>query len=170
MAQEVEGSIGQVHSRTRWRSQPPGLGHATDAEITVAPAPASTAARTASLDGNSNITRSRPPRPRRCSSASNTDRVPEPGSRSTQFRLRQLGGGDTALHRPGMIRSHDEQHLVTGPLLVQQQRVVHRPLHEPEFGASIVHRRGDLRGVPDRKPQIDARVGLAERDEWRGSQ
>jgi hypothetical protein len=66
------------------------LGAATEAEMAVAPRPASTAARTASLDGSSNWMRNAPGSMPRCASASSkTDLVPDPGSRRTQ-----IGRGD----------------------------------------------------------------------------
>ena len=71
--------------RTRCSSPASRLGAATDAEIAVAPNPASTAARTASLDGSSSAIRNAPgDTPKPCNAASNVDRVPDPGSRRTQ--------------------------------------------------------------------------------------
>src|SRR4029077_6368585 len=70
--------------RTRCSSPASRLGAATDAEIAVAPNPASTAPRTASLDGSSSASRDAPgDTPKPCSAASNVDRVPDPGSRRT---------------------------------------------------------------------------------------
>ncbi len=71
--------------RTRCSNPASRPAAATEAEITVAPPPASTAAQTASLEGSSIATwTDGKARPWCSSSASNAARVPEPGSRSTQ--------------------------------------------------------------------------------------
>src|ERR1700722_2022422 len=78
---------------TRCSNPASRLGAATDAEIAVAPNPASTAARTASLDGSSSATRNAPgDTPKPCKAASNVDRVPDPGSRKTQSVSISLSG------------------------------------------------------------------------------
>src|SRR5262249_41766343 len=68
------------------------LGSATSLEITLAPAPASTAMRTASLDGNSSTTLSpSTERAQRLSTSSNSERVPEPRSRKTHLAASSSG-------------------------------------------------------------------------------
>src|SRR6266446_5331469 len=77
------------------------LGAATEAEIAVAPMPASTADRTASFEGNSSGTRrlfGAIPKP--ISACSKAERVPEPCSRKTQ---------SVSASSAGVTRSHPAQ-------------------------------------------------------------
>ncbi len=149
------------------RSRPASrLGAATEAERAVAPMPASTAARTASFDGIS-ITMCKDPgaMPKAASAVSNAERVPDPGSRSTQSPAASSSVGERGALGPGMIGPDDDDELVArhGPAV--EQGAFHDPLDEAQLHRAVLDGGGDLLAVADQQAELDLRVGAAEGDE-----
>ena len=64
-----------------------------------------------------------------------------------------------------MIRTDDKDQLVPGDDEAFEAFAFNRALDEAEFRRAALDRLGDLGGVADRQPDLDARVGAPEGDE-----
>ncbi len=142
------------------------LGATTDAEMAVAPSPASTAARTASFDGSSIAICNRLGSiPRACIACSKTDRVPDPFSRSTHALSIRRAGRWRLAFSPSMFGADDDHQLIARDRRTDQMLAFDHGFDEAEFNDALFDGFSHLRRIADGHLDIDPRIGAAKGNE-----
>src|SRR5260370_31609731 len=142
------------------------LAAATEDEMAVGPRPASTAARTASFDGNSSWMRNASGlAPRSLRASSKTDLVPDPGSRRTHspcIRSRGIKRGrpTQGCSGPTTMTSWIARYRPAGQMLVR-----YGSFDETKLRCPTLDRRCDLGGIADAETYADLRIGSPKGDQ-----
>ena len=134
--------------------------------MAVAPSPASTAPRTASLDGSSRATRNGAGAGREvCHRGFEGRTGARAGLAQHPFGLAEAVGRDGPGDSPGVAGRHDDDELVARHDAADEKRVVMGTLDEAEIGRALAHGGRYLRGVADRQADVDAGMAPSERHE-----
>ena len=137
--------------------------------MTVAPRPASAAARTASLEGSSNDTRSAcGSRPSLASASSKTDLVPDPRSRSTQSTCARSATVSRFRPTSSWSGSGNNQNLIACDDSLHELLAMYGSFDKAQFRAASLDFRDHLRGIRHVEAYLDLRIGPSECDQTRG--